>query len=265
MFPAPPPLPGTPPPPSSHRLSRNAIIAIVVVAVLIIGGAAIAFAAFHKGTTTPTPGIPPALPSASASPSAPARFTPRPSASATAAPSGRPTSAPGPSGAGTTVDTAYATIFVPAGFNDQGTSSSGGCQSNTLSSDKNGLVIFGSCQLPAGATKTDFDQALLQSDQQALDPGAKLCSPNKPSPLPLTASGGTLPADEVSICLDVKPTSGAVFHATDFYFTAVGRKADGSSVGVFVNLYAPADEFKAYADSVPDAVITKTIFKDVAP
>jgi len=266
----PPPLPATPPPASGRRLSRNAIIAIVVVAVLIIGGAAVAFAMINKGPNTPKPSVPSALPSSN--PSAPATLPPATSASASAAPSAQPSAQPsssaGPTsgGTGTSVETAYATIVVPAGFNDQGTTSSGGCQSNTLTqSNENGLIVYGECTLPSGTTNSAFDQALLAGDQQALDPSAALCNPNKPSPIPLTGSGGSANADEVQICANITPQNGPAFKGTDFYISAIAHKSDGSTVGIFVNFFAPSSEFDAFLGKVPDSVLKQTIFKQIGP
>jgi len=254
----PPPLPSTPPPATVHRLSRNAIIAIVIVAVLLVAGAAVVFALVNKGPTTPKPPSPTSFPTTppSGNPSSPPTLPPSQSPTPTTPPSAPPSNG---GGGGKTAQTSFGTIFIPDGFSDQGSNSSGNCTTDTLSGPKNGLLIYGLCQLPGGTTQSTFDQVLLSGDQQALDPNAKLCEPIKTGAT-LTGSNGTIPADGIPICLDVTPQSGPAFHAVDFYFAGIAKASDGSAVGVTVNIFAPADQYNAFAQSLPDGVFSQTVF-----
>jgi len=220
----------------------------------------VVFALVNKGPNTPKPpsptGLPTNLPSSPAT--LPPSQSPRPTSPPTNPPSAQPSPGPG-GGGGKTVQTSFGTIFVPDGFSDQGSNSQGNCTTDTLSGPNNGLLIYGSCQLPSGTTQSAFDNVVLAGDQQALDPNAKLCEPIKTGAT-LTGTSGTIPADGVPICLDVTPQSGPAFHAIDFYFTAVAHASDGSTVGLTVNLFAPADQYNTFVKALPDGVFSQTVF-----
>jgi hypothetical protein len=222
----------------------------------------VVFAVVNKGPSTPKPPAATSLPSTppSGNPTSPPTLPPSQSPRPTS-PSAPPTQPPGPGGGGgKAVQTSFATIFVPDGFDDQGANSSGSCTTDTLRAPNNdGLVMYGLCMLPGGTTQSAFDQVLLSGDQQALDPNAKLCEPTKTGGN-LKSSGGTIPVDGVSICLDVTPQSGPAFHAIDFYFAGIAKASDGSTVGVTLNIFAPADSYNEFVKSLPDGVFSQTVF-----
>ena len=245
------PPPGVTPP--QYRTSRNAVLAIAVSAVVVIGGAGVAFAALHKGGTTPTP-----------APNAPVSVP-------TAAPTGVPTQPPvttppsqTPSPAqGKTLTTPFASVFVPTGYtvSDQH-------PDYILLTPPNGEeegVGVQSESVPAGTTDAGLDQALLEGDQENGDPSAAFCSGKAPSHSLINGSGGPITADVISICESLTPASGPAIEAVDGYIDGVARAADGSLKAVWFEILAPASSYQSFANSIPSSLFTRTVFTDSGP
>ena len=253
-----------PPPPGGtvvHHTSRNVVIAVVVVAVVVIAGAAVAFAALHKGTTTPvshptTPPVPTAHPTA--------QPTVQPTVQPTIAPTLQPTAGPtnGPTtGGGTTVNAGFATVFVPQGW------STSNAHSDYIELDPpshNGLIIVESDPQPSSASNAGLDQALLKVDQQSYDPAAAACSGTTTQMSSLLGSAGTIPADLFTICENVTPQNGPAFAAVDAYVDGIARGSSGLKSAI-INVFAPADQYAAFLNNIPARLFTDTVFKDAGP
>jgi zinc-ribbon domain len=238
-----------------HRMSRNAVLAIAVSAVIVIGGAGVAFAALHKGGTTPVP-----------APNVPINV---PTFAPTAAPTQSPATAPTPQSTsqaasqGKIVTTPFASVFVPTGYtlSDQHSD----YVVLTPSNGQEEAVGVQSDPLLVGSTNTALDQALLQGDQQNGDPSAAFCSSKAPSHAQLNGSAGAIIADVISICEDLTPASGPAFAAVDGYIDGVARASDGTLKAVWIEFLAPASSFQAFVNGIPPGLITQTVFTDAGP
>ena len=257
---APPSSPYLPAPPSgtapAHRTSSTMLIAIVAVVLLVVGGGGVAYAALHKGGTTPAPNanIPVNVPITA------------PTTAPTAAPTKPPASTPpaaSNNGGGHTVSTSFAKVFVPTGFTVVDQQS----DSIVMSPNSGGEDAAGvQAQALSGATtNAQLDQDLLAGDQQSDDPSAKMCSTKAPSQTQLVGSGGPITADVISICENLTPPNGPAFAAVDGYFAGVAKAADGSFKAVWFEFLAPASSFQAFTSSIPSAFISQTVFSDAAP
>ncbi|MFN2581826.1 MAG: zinc ribbon domain-containing protein [Candidatus Dormibacteria bacterium] len=245
----PPPAPGT----AEHKTSHALIIGIVIAAIVLLGGGAVAFVLLRGSPTVAT--APPHTTTGTTSPAPSTAPTLRPT----------PTSAPtngGGGGAASTIDTPFATVFVPSGYNIEENSSD---HVTMKQKSGDGLIIVGVTSLPSGTTNKQLDQTLLQQDQANLDPGAHVCSGTSTENDVVRGSGGQIPADGTAICATVSPTSGPAFQAIDFYIAGVSRASDGSLNAVIVNLFAPSDEFQTFVNSIGMDLGHKTIFKDASP
>jgi hypothetical protein len=232
-----------------HRTSTNVVIAVIVVVIVVIAGAAVAFAALHVGGSTPTSHPGPPIP------------TLQPTPVPTSVPTSPPTSGPTPAGPGTgaTQDFAFATVFVPAGWNILGQGSDYVAMGP---SDHSGEVIVQSDPAPSGVTtNSQLDQALLQTDQRN-DPSARFC--RSASSVPLNGTGGQITGDGTFICMNYTPQNGAAFMAIDAYAAAVAHSSSGLRA-IFINVFARASDFDTFAASVPMEVGTQTVFKDAGP
>jgi hypothetical protein len=256
----PPSGPYLPAPPSgtapAHRTSSTMLIAIVAIVLLVVSGGGVAYAALHKGGTTPAPNanIPVNVP------------TTAPTTAPTAAPTEPPASTAQPastSAGGQTVSTPFAKVFVPTGFTviDQ--------QSHSIvMGPNNGGEDAAGVQaepLSGATTNAQLDQDLLTGDQQSDDPSAKMCSTKAPSQTQLVGSGGPITADVISICENLTPPNGPAFAAVDGYFAGVAKAADGSFKAVWFEFLAPASSFQAFTRSIPAAFVSQTVFSDAAP
>ncbi len=252
------------PPPvaaSLYRLPRNAVLAIAVSAIVVIGGAGVAFAALHKGGTTPlpSPNVPINVPTSAPS----AAPTSAPTAVPTLPPVATPTPQPsGPAG-GKSVTTSFASVFVPTGYSV--TDRQSDYIVLTPSNSNEEAVGVQSDPLLVGSTNTALDQALLQGDQQNGDPSAAFCSNKAPSHTQLNGSAGPITADVISICENLTPTSGPAFAAVDGYIDGVARASDGSLKAVWIEFLAPASSFQTFVNSIPSSLITQTVFTNAGP
>jgi hypothetical protein len=246
-LPAPPS--GTPP---AHRTSSTMLIAIVVVVLLVVGGGGVAYAALHKGGSTPAPN--PNIP-VSAPTSAPTTAPPQPPG----APAQSATSGAG----GQTVTTPFAKVLVPTGY----TVSDQGSDYIVLTPNDGNEEAIGAQAEPLTGTTTnaELDQDLLTGDQQNGDPSAKMCSTKAPSQTQLAGSGGAITADVISICESVTPINGPAFSAVDAYVAGVAKAADGTFKAVWFEILAPVSSFQAFTAGIPSALFAQTVFSDAAP
>jgi hypothetical protein len=238
----------------AHRTSSTMLIAIVAAVLLVVGGGGVAYAALHKGGTTPAPNpnIPVTVP------------TTAPTTAPTAAPTQPPvTTPPVTSASGKIVSTDFAKVFVPTGFTvvDQESDS---LVMSPSSGDEDATGVQAE-PLDGATTDAQLDQALLVGDQQNDDPSAKMCSTKAPSQTQLVGSGGPITADVITICENLTPPNGPAFAAVDGYFAGVAKAGDGSFKAVWFEFLAPATSFQAFINSIPPAYISQTVFSDASP
>jgi hypothetical protein len=253
-----------PPPPGGtavHNTSRNVVIAVVVVAVVVIAGAAVAFAALSHGTSTPVshPSSPP-VPTSHPTAHPTTQPTLRPTTAPTVQPTAGPTNGPTPSG-GSTVNAGFATVFVPQGW------TTSNAHSNYIELDppsRNGLIIVESDPQPSGATNAGLDQALLKADQQNYDPAAAACPGTTTQMSTLSGSAGVISADLFAICENVTPQNGPAFAAIDAYVDGIAQGSSGLKSAI-INVFAPADQYTAFLNTIPARLFTDTVFKDAGP
>ena len=254
---APPSGPYLPAPPSgsapAHRMSSTMLIAIVVAVLLVVGGGGVAYAALHKGGTTPAPqaNIPVSVP------------TTAPTAAPTAAPTQPPVSTPQTSTSGQFVNTAFAKVFVPTGYTVADQQSASLVMAPNSGNDE--AVGVQAEPLSGATTNAQLDQALLTGDQQSDDPSAKMCTTKAPSHVQLVGSGGPITADVITICENLTPPNGPAFAAVDGYFAGVAKAADGSFKAVWFEFLAPASSFQSFTNGIPPALISQTVFSDAGP
>jgi hypothetical protein len=238
--------PYLPPPPSGtasvHRTGHNGVIAILSAVLIVVGSAGAVYAALHTGGGTAAAGSVPAnVPVIGGS-----IPTPPPASAST-----------------DTVVTPFATVFVPNGFSvtDQGS------DYIVLTPDGAGDEAVGVQAEPLTSTTTDaeLDQDLLAGDQQNGDPSAAFCKGKPATSTQVVGSGGDIAAHAISICENVTPTGGAAFAAEDGYVDAVAKGADGKYKAVFFEILAPIGQYQAFANSLPAALFTQTIFTDASP
>lgn len=224
-----------------HRTGRFSVVAIVGIISVVFGGAGAVEAALRTGGSNQSP-------SASAPANLPAGST-----------SGSQTQT---STSGLTA-TPFASVFVPAGFsvNDQA------ADYIVLTPDNNDNEAVGLQSEPLTATNTnaELDQDLLAGDEKDGDPTAKFCSTAPPTHTALVGSGGFIKADVITICENVTPTAGPKFAAIDGFVDAVAMTASGGYEAIWVEIFAPANDYQSFSDSLPTDLFTSSIFKDASP
>jgi hypothetical protein len=226
-----------------HRTGGLSVIAIVGVISIVFGGAGAIAAAVRTGATTPPSGV-----------AAPANVPPNTG-------SGGSTTQTSTNGGITT--TPFAKVFVPPGFsiNDQGSD----YIVLTPDNDDNGAVGLQSEPLTSTKTNAELDQDLLAGDQQNGDPSAKFCTTKAPTHTQLIGSGGAITADVISICENVTPTGGPAYAAVDGFIDAVATTSTGSLEAIWVEIFAPTNDYQSFSNSVPSTLFTQTTFSNAAP
>jgi hypothetical protein len=224
-----------------HRTGRFSVIAIVGIISIVFGGAGAVEAALRTGGSNQSPSV-----------SAPANVP-------TSTPTGPQSQA---SSTGLTA-TPFATVFVPTGFsvNDQGS------DYIVLTPNNNDVEAVGLQSEPLTVTTTnaELDQDLLAGDQKDGDPTAKFCSSAPPTHTALVGSGGYIKADVITICENVTPSGGPKFAAVDGFVDAVAMTASGSYEAIWVEIFAAANDYQAFSDSLPSELFTSSTFKDASP
>ncbi len=226
-----------------HRTGGLSVIAIVGVISVVFGGAGAVAAALRTGSSAPPSGV-----------SAPANV---PSNTG----SGSSTTQTSTNGGITT--TPFANVFVPAGFsiNDQGSD----YIVLTPDNNDNGAVGLQSEPLTSTKTNAELDQDLLAGDQHNGDPSAEFCTTKAPTQTQLIGSGGTITADVISICENVTPTGGPAYAAVDGFIDAVAKTSTGSLEAIWVEIFAPTNDYQSFSNSIPSTLFTQTIFSNAAP
>jgi hypothetical protein len=223
-----------------HRTGRFSVIAIVGIISVVFGSAGAIEAALRTGSTQP-------------SASAPANVPPSTSSS---------TQTQTSTSAGLTA-TPFASVFVPPGFSVNQQASD--YIVLTPSNNDGEAVGLQSEPLTVTTTNAELDQDLLAGDQSSGDPTARFCSTAPPTHTTLVGSGGFIHADVITICENVTPTSGPKFAAIDGYVDAVALTASGSYKAIWVEIFAPSNDYQGFSDSLPADLFTASTFKDAAP
>jgi hypothetical protein len=224
-----------------HRTGRFSAVAIVGIISIVFGGAGAVEAALRTGGSNQSPSV-----------SAPANV---PSSST----GGTQTQT---SASGLTA-TPFASVFVPSGFsvNDQAAD----YIVLTPNNNDNEAVGLQSEPLTVTNTNAELDQDLLAGDQKDGDPTAKFCSTAPPTHTALVGSGGFIKADVITICENVTPSGGPKFAAVDGFVDAVAMTASGGYEAIWVEIFAPANDYQSFSDSLPTALFTSSIFKNASP
>jgi hypothetical protein len=224
-----------------HRTGRFSVIAIVGIISIVFGGAGAVEAALRTSGS-----------SQSVSTSPPANV-----------PINTPAGPQSQKSSNGLTTTPFATVFVPTGFsvNDQA------ADYIVLTPNNNDIEAVGLQSEPLTVTTTnaELDQDLLAGDQKDGDPTAKFCSTAAPTHTALVGSGGFIKADVITICENVTPSGGAKFAAVDGFVDAVAITASGSYEAIWVEIFAAANDYQAFSDSLPSELFTSSTFKDAAP
>jgi hypothetical protein len=222
-----------------HRTGRFSVVAIVGIISVVFGGAGAVEAALR---TSPSP-----------SASAPANVPPSPITGGQTQTS---------TSTGLTA-TPFASVFVPAGFsvNDQASD----YIVLTPNDNANDAVGLQSEPLTVTTTNAELDQDLLAGDRKGGDPTAKFCSTAPPTHTALVGSGGFIKADVITICENITPSSGPKFAAVDGYVDAVAMTASGKYEAIWVEIFATADDYQSFSNSLPTELFTSSTFKDASP
>jgi hypothetical protein len=238
--------PGTSPymaPPSGaapmHRTGHFSVIAIVGIISVVFGSVGAIGAALRTNASSPSVSAPPNVPAPTTG-----------SQTQTSTSTGLTT-------------TPFATVYIPPGFsiNDQAS------DYIVLTPNNNDDDAIGLQSEPLTVTTTDaeLDQDLLAGDQSSGDPKAKFCSTAPPTHTTLVGSGGFIKADVITICENVTPTAGPKFAAEDGYVDAVAMTASGSYQAIWVEVFAPVNDYQSFFDSLPTELFTSSTFKDASP
>jgi hypothetical protein len=225
-----------------HRTGRFSVVAIVGIISIVFGGAGAVEAALRtSGSSQSTSTSPPAnVPPDTTTVSPPQTST----------------------NAGLTT-TPFASVYVPAGFsiNDQAS------DYIVLTPNNNNIEAVGLQSEPLTVTTTNaqLDQDLLAGDQKDGDPTAKFCSTAAPTHTALVGSGGYIKADVITICENVTPSGGPKFAAVDGFVDAVAMTASGSYGAIWVEIFAAANDYQSFSDSLPTELFTSSVFKDASP
>ena len=184
--------------------------------------------------------------------------TARPTATATPRPTLRPTATPSTGGI---IDTSFASIAVPSSWH------SSNRQSSVVEVDPDsgpGQIFSGYLTDSAGSSNSDMPAKILALDQKNSS-DARDCSPSQ-NTAQLSTDSTPIDAGIVDISETYNPSSGgSPFAAVDRFVVGVATLSDGSTVDVFINIFAPKSSFNAFAASIPDSLLTRTIFKATAP
>jgi hypothetical protein len=135
----------------------------------------------------------------------------------------------------------------------------------TPNNNDNEAVGLQSEPLTVTSTDAEVDQDLLAGDQKDGDPTAKFCSTAPPTHTALVGSGGFVKADVITICENVTPTGGPKFAAVDGFVDAVAMTSSGSYEAIWVEIFAPTNDYQSFSDSLPTELFTSSTFKDASP
>lgn len=155
---------------------------------------------------------------------------------------------PAPAASGS-VDTAFATIPVPAGF-DLGPESSNSVE--LVAHDGSGRIFITIADEPANVTDDAVVQQLIDHERATVDPDSGTCRDEAQDALSLTGSGNSaIPGVFVPLCATVTTPNIAAFAARDYYYAAVGKQGDQWKALV-INVFGPEDRFSHLTEQLQD-------------
>ena len=72
-------------------------------------------------------------------------------------------------------------------------------------------------------------------------------------------------ADVITICENVTPTGGPKFAAVDGFVDAVAKNAKGTLEAIWLEVFAPVNDYQTFSNSLPPALFTQTVYNDASP